>query len=114
LKPAGARQPRSSDDPAQAGGGVLVDPKGQIIWYSTHMNDVYFGFLQQNGGANYANASATLTWPVGAAVFSKRLGKLCRTGIRRRGLHGKDERSASGELEGQKRQTNRHWDGPER
>lgn len=69
LKPAGPRQNRSSDDPAQAGGGVLVDQSGQIVWYSTHMNDAYFNFLQQNGGANYANASATLTWPVGAAVF---------------------------------------------
>src|ERR1041385_4559104 len=69
LKPAGARANKSSDDPAQAGGGVLVDPNGQIIWYSTHMNDIYFNFLQQNGGANYAQASATLTWPVGAAVF---------------------------------------------
>ena len=71
MKPAGARQNQPSDDPAQAGGGVLVDPNGQIIWYSTHMNDVYSGFLQQNGGANYANASATLTWPVGAAVFNE-------------------------------------------
>jgi len=69
LKPAGARQNQPSDDPAQAGGGVLVDPNGQIVWYSTHINDIYFQFLQQNGGANYANASATLTWPVGAAVF---------------------------------------------
>jgi hypothetical protein len=69
LKPAGARQNKSGDDPAQAGGGVLVDQDGQIIWYSTHMNDIYFNFLQQNGGANYAQASATLTWPVGAAVF---------------------------------------------
>src|ERR1041385_9074102 len=29
LKPIGARQNKSGDDPAQAGGGVLVDPNGQ-------------------------------------------------------------------------------------
>jgi hypothetical protein len=33
------------------------------------MNDAYFKFVQQNGGAGYANASATLNFPVGAAVF---------------------------------------------
>lgn len=69
LKPQGPRANRSDDDPAQAGGGVLVDQNSQILWYSTHMNDAYFKFVQQNGGAGYAKASATLTFPVGAAVF---------------------------------------------
>jgi hypothetical protein len=69
LKPAGARQTKPGDDPSQAGGGVLVDKDGQIVWYSTHMNDAYFNFLQQYGGAGYAQAPASLTWPVGAAVF---------------------------------------------
>ena len=69
LKPKGAAANRSGDDPAQAGGGVLVDSNGQIVWYSTHMNDAYFKFVQQNGGANYGNASDTLQFPVGAAVF---------------------------------------------
>ena len=69
LKPAASRQERAGDDPAQAGGGMLVDQNGQIVWYSTHMNDAYFSFLQQYGGANYAQAPASLDFPVGAAVF---------------------------------------------
>lgn len=69
LKPPGARQNRAGDDPAQAGGGVLVDQTGQIVWYSTHMNDAYFSFLQQYGGAGYLNAAPSLNFPVGAAVF---------------------------------------------
>jgi hypothetical protein len=67
LKPAGARE--SQDDPSQAGGGLLVDQNGQIVWYSTHMNDAYFTFLQQYGGSNYSQAPVSLTFPVGAAVF---------------------------------------------
>jgi len=69
LKPKGATLNKSNDDPKQAGGGVLVDQNGQIVWYSTHMNDAYFNFVQQNGGANYGQASDTLKFPVGAAVF---------------------------------------------
>jgi hypothetical protein len=69
LKPAGARDTKSGDDPSQAGGGMLVDQNGQIVWYSTHMNDAYFSFLQQYGGSNYAQAPASLNFPVGAAVF---------------------------------------------
>jgi hypothetical protein len=69
LKPPAARQNRAGDDPAQAGGGILVDQNGQIVWYSTHMSDAYFSFLQQYGGANYAQAPASLNFPVGAAVF---------------------------------------------
>ena len=73
LKPRGSRQSRllgsSADEPQQAGGGIVVDQNGQIIWYSTHMNPAYFQFVQKNGGAGYAKASATLNFPVGAAVF---------------------------------------------
>jgi hypothetical protein len=69
LKPKGATANRSDDDPRQAGGGVLVDQDGQIVWYSTHMNDAYFQFVQQNGGAGYSKAAKTLNFPVGAAVF---------------------------------------------
>jgi hypothetical protein len=69
LKPQGPRANRSDDDPSQAGGGILVDQTGQIVWYSTHMNDIYFKFVQVNGAAGYAQASATLNFPVGAAVF---------------------------------------------
>jgi hypothetical protein len=69
LKPKGATANRSDDDPKQAGGGLLVDQDGQIVWYSTHMNDAYFQFVQQNGGAGYSKAANTLNFPVGAAVF---------------------------------------------
>ncbi|MEY2502522.1 MAG: hypothetical protein QOI07_2856 [Verrucomicrobiota bacterium] len=69
LKPKGASANRGGDDPQQAGGGVLVDQDGQIVWYSTHMNDAYFQFVQQNGGAGYSKAANTLNFPVGAAVF---------------------------------------------
>lgn len=77
LKPKGAsaNQPgdnpkaAAGDDPKQAGGGVLVDQEGQIVWYSTHMNDAYFAFVQKNGGAGYGNAPDSLNFPVGAAVF---------------------------------------------
>jgi hypothetical protein len=69
LKPRGTRQLGSGDEPQQAGGGIVVDQNGQIIWYSTHMNPAYFQFVQTNGGAGYAKASATLNFPVGAAVF---------------------------------------------
>jgi hypothetical protein len=67
LKPPGPRG--SGDDPAQAGGGILVDQNGQILWYSTHMNDSYYQFLQQYSGAGYAQAPLSLNFPVGAAVF---------------------------------------------
>jgi hypothetical protein len=67
LKPRTTKS--SGDTPQQAGGGIVVDQNGQIIWYSTHMNPAYFQFVQQNGGAGYAKASATLNFPVGAAVF---------------------------------------------
>src|SRR5256714_7048793 len=69
LNPSGARQNRAGDDPAQAGGGILVDQNGQIVWYSTHMNDAYFSFLQQYGGAGYAHAPALLNFPAGAPAF---------------------------------------------
>jgi len=69
FKPKGANANRSGDDPQQAGGGVLVDQDNQIVWYSTHLNDAYFTFVQQNGGAGYGKAADTLTFPVGAAVF---------------------------------------------
>jgi len=68
LKPKTTAQ-NSGDTPQQAGGGIVVDQNGQIIWYSTHMNDIYFKFVQQYGGKNYAKAPNTLSFPVGAAVF---------------------------------------------
>jgi hypothetical protein len=69
LKPVGAPQARSGDEAAQAGGGLIVDQNGQIVWYSTHMNDAYFNFVKANSGSNYAKVPATTNFPVGAAVF---------------------------------------------
>jgi hypothetical protein len=69
VKPRSVPQNRVGDAPDQAGGGIVVDQNGQIVWYSTHMNQAYFDFVQKYGGAGYSQASATLTFPVGAAVF---------------------------------------------
>ena len=69
LKPTGAPQARGGDEAAQAGGGMIVDQNGQIVWYSTHMNDTYFNFVKANSGANYGNVPAKKNFPVGAAVF---------------------------------------------
>jgi hypothetical protein len=67
LKPKGASP---GPDDAQAGGGLLVDQNGQVVWYSVHMNDVYAQFVQKYSGmTQYNTASDTLTFPVGAAVF---------------------------------------------
>jgi hypothetical protein len=67
LKPAGA-PPAKGDK--QAGGGLLVDQNGQIVWYSVHMNAVYAKVVQQYSGmTNYNKAAATATFPVGSAVF---------------------------------------------
>ena len=69
LKPTGAPQARSGDEAAQAGGGMIVDQNGQIVWYSTHMNDTYFNFVKANSGANYSKVPPTKNFPVGSAVF---------------------------------------------
>lgn len=70
LKPPGPRLTAAGDEPAQAGGGILVDQNGQILWYSAHMNDIYYQFLQKYSGmTNYSKADPKLTFPVGAAVF---------------------------------------------
>ena len=69
LKPTSAPQARSGDEAAQAGGGLIVDQNGQIVWYSTHMNDAYFNFVKANSGANYAKVLPKKSFPVGAAVF---------------------------------------------
>lgn len=70
LKPPGPRPAAPGDEPAQAGGGILVDQNGQILWYSAHMNDIYYQFVQKYAGmTNYNKADPKLTFPVGAAVF---------------------------------------------
>jgi hypothetical protein len=69
VKPRGSQQ--DVDEFQQAGPqGVLVDQNGQALWYSQHANDIYFEFVKKYYGVtNYAKASATLEFPLGAAVF---------------------------------------------
>lgn len=67
LKPPGA--PPGADD-KQAGGGLLLDQNGQVVWYSVHMNDLYAKTVRQYSGmTNYNKAAAAATFPVGSAVF---------------------------------------------
>lgn len=55
----------------QAGSnGVIVDQAGRVVYYSTHMDPIYFAFAQQYyGPTNYQKASATLNFPLGATVL---------------------------------------------
>jgi hypothetical protein len=69
LKPRTAK-PRSISSVQQASGGVLVDQNGRAVYYSTHMDLIYFGFTQKYfGPTNYKKASPTLTYPIGATVL---------------------------------------------
>jgi hypothetical protein len=75
LKPRTLKKRGAAQDPNfgfnQAGsGGIIVDQNGQVVWYSVHANDIYFQFAKQYYGvAAFQAASATLKFPVGAAVF---------------------------------------------
>jgi hypothetical protein len=64
-------QPQSLGSFEQAGpGGVLVDQAGRAVYYTTHMDPIYFAFTQKYfGPKNYQNASPTLNYPIGATVF---------------------------------------------
>jgi len=54
----------------QASGGVLVDPRGNPLFYSIHMDQSYFDLVNKYYGPNqYAKAPNTLNFPVGSAVF---------------------------------------------
>jgi hypothetical protein len=69
LKPRTAK-PRSISSVQQASGGVLVDQNGRAVYYSTHMDSIYFAFTQKYfGPTNYKKAAPTLTYPVGATVL---------------------------------------------
>ncbi len=65
------QKPKSIGSFKQAGpGGVLVDQSGRAVYYSTHMDLTYFNFTQKYfGPANYAKASPTMPYPIGATVF---------------------------------------------
>jgi len=64
-------QPQSLGSFKQAGpGGVLVDQAGRAVYYTTHMDPIYFAFTQKYfGPKNYLKASPTLDYPIGATVF---------------------------------------------
>jgi hypothetical protein len=70
LKPRN-QKPKSISEFQQAGpGGVLVDQNGRAVYYATHMDLTYFDFTKEYfGPANYAKASPTLPYPIGATVY---------------------------------------------
>ena len=70
LKPR-TQKPKSIGSFEQAGpGGVLVDQNGRAVYYATHMDLTYFNFAKKYyGPANYAKASPTLPFPIGATVY---------------------------------------------
>jgi hypothetical protein len=55
----------------QAGSdGIIVDQQGRVVYYSTHMDPIYFTVTQKFfGPKNYAQAPPTLNYPIGATVF---------------------------------------------
>lgn len=70
LKPRDPK-PKAMDSIEQAGSnGVLVDQNGRAVYYSTHMDPIYFGFTQKYfGPTRYKNAAPALSYPIGATVF---------------------------------------------
>jgi hypothetical protein len=64
-------QPQSLGSFQQAGPkGVLVDQNGRSVYYTTHMDPIYFAFTQKYfGPKNYQMASPTLDYPIGATVI---------------------------------------------
>lgn len=70
LLPRG-NQPQSLGSFQQAGpGGVLVDQNGRSVYYTTHMDPIYFAFTQKYFGPNnYKKAAPTLDYPIGATVL---------------------------------------------
>lgn len=70
LKPR-TLKPEALGEITQAGpGGIIVDQNGRAVYYSVHMDPGYFAFAKQYYGvANYAKASPTTVFPIGATVF---------------------------------------------
>jgi hypothetical protein len=64
-------QPQSLGSFQQAGPkGVLVDQSGRSVYYTTHMDPIFFAFTQKYFGPNnYQKASPTLDYPIGATVL---------------------------------------------
>lgn len=70
LKPR-VQKPKEMSSIEQAGSnGVLVDQNGRAVYYSTHMDPIYFAFTQKYFGPdNYKNAAPALPYPIAATVF---------------------------------------------
>ena len=65
-----APKPHSMESINQAFGGPLIDQNGRAVYYAIHMDPTYFATTQEYyGPTNYAKASPTTTYPVGATVF---------------------------------------------
>lgn len=65
------QKPKEMSSIEQAGpGGIIVDRNGRVLYYSTHMDPVYFQFTQQYFGPdNYKKAADTTPYPIAATVF---------------------------------------------
>ena len=70
LKPR-VQKPAEMSSIEQAGsGGVLIDQRGRAVYYSTHMDPIYFAFTQKYlGPNNYKKAAPALPYPIAATVF---------------------------------------------
>ncbi|MGB6175152.1 MAG: hypothetical protein WBF43_02160 [Methylocella sp.] len=70
LKPRNPK-PKSMNAFEQAGShGVLAGQNGRAVYYSTHMDLIYFDFTKTYFGAGkYKNAAPTLEYPIGATVL---------------------------------------------
>jgi len=70
LKPRSPK-PKTMNSFKQAGSdGVLVDQNGRAVYYSTHMDPVYFDFTKTYFGVeNYKKAAPTLEYPIAATVL---------------------------------------------
>ena len=70
LKPR-TLKPKSMNSFEQAGShGVLADQNARAVYYSTHMEPIYFDFTKSYFGVeNYKKAAPTLEYPIGATVL---------------------------------------------
>jgi len=70
LKPRNPK-PKSMNSFEQAGShGVPADQNGRAVYYSTHMDLIYFDFTKTYFKAEkYKNAAPTLEYPIGATVL---------------------------------------------
>lgn len=64
-------KPEKTGEINQAGSnGVLVDQHARVVYYSSHMDPLYFSTVEKYyGKEKYKNASPTTDFPIGATVF---------------------------------------------